>query len=174
MKFLNFDERKDEIYRFRMSAHFNSMADMIAAIDRHPSLFKERIKSGEFEIVSDVIDGNCVIIKRALFSATGSHYVAYLVDPLGDTDRIRAAIKNEGNFEQQLAWLQSDDFWVNKHAHLCYSDLPSHMYDMTAEELGCKPGSISEQIHARFHQEFAQWCNAKAPAIEIDESSPTL
>lgn len=105
MNFLNFDERKDEIYRFRMSAHFNSMAEMIAAIDRCPSLFKERIKSGEFEIVSDVIDGNCVIIKRTMFASPGMHYVAYLVDPLGETDRLRAAIKNEHNFEQQLSWL---------------------------------------------------------------------
>lgn len=163
MEFKNFNARKGEIYRFRMSAHFSSMPEMIAAINESPSLFKERIASGEFEVASDVIDGNCVIIRRTLFAETGLRYVAYLVDPMGDTDRICAAIPNEKCFEQQLAWLQSAEFTDSKHRHLVESDLPSYMYDMTAEDLGLEAGSIAAQMHERFHKAFTQWCAVKVP-----------
>ncbi|WP_274644771.1 hypothetical protein [Pseudomonas serbica] len=160
MQFKNFDERKSEVFRFRMATHFETMKDMLTAVDQCPSGFRHFIASGEYKVVSDVIDGNCVVIKRQMHVSNKEAYAAYFIDAQGHADRIRGGIEHEHNLEDQMAWLQSVEFTQNKLGHLLRCDLPHHQYDMTAEELEFEPGSAHEKLFNNFQAAFSQWCSA--------------
>jgi hypothetical protein len=169
MEFRNFDERKSEIFRFRMSARFETLANMLEVIQKCPSGFGNMIASGDYQVVSDVIDGNCVVIKRENLVSKKDGYFAYLIDPLGEAERLRGGIQHEHSLESQLAWLQSTDFTQNKLGHFLRCDLPPHQCDMTADDLGIKPGSTYEQLWKNFEAGFAAWCatpqNTPGPAF---------
>lgn len=159
MEFRNFDERKSEVFRFRMSARFETLANMLDVIQKCPSGFGYMIGSGAYQVVSDVIDSNCIVVKRENLVSKKDGYFAYLIDPLGEAERIRGGMKHEHSLEAQLAWLQSTDFTQNKLGHLLRSDLPLHQCDdMTADDLGIEPGSNYEQLWKNFQSAFAAWC----------------
>lgn len=158
MEFKNFNERKSEVFRFRMSARFETLANMLEVIQKCPSGVGDMIASGAYQVVSDVIDGNCIVVKRENLVSKKEGYFAYLVDPLGEVDRIRGGMKHEHSLEDQLTWLQSTDFTQNKLGHLLRSDLQPHHDDMTADDLGIKPGSSYEQLFMNFQSAFAAWC----------------
>jgi hypothetical protein len=160
MQFKNFDERKSEVFRFRMSARFETLAKILEVIQKCPSGFGNMITLGDYQVVSEVIDGNCIVVKRENLLSKKEGYFAYLVDPLGEVERLRGGIQHEHSLEAQLAWLNSVDFTQNKLGHLLRCDLPPHQCDdMTAEDLGIKPGSSYEQLWKNFHAGFAAWCS---------------
>lgn len=159
MQFKNFDERKSEVFRFRMSARFETLNSLLETIRKCPSGFGNMIASGAYQVVSDVIDGNCIVVKRENLLSKKEGYFAYLVDPLGEVERLRGGIQHEHSLEAQLAWLNSVDFTQNKLGHLLRCDLPPHQCDdMTADDLGIKPGSSYEQLWKNFQEGFAAWC----------------
>lgn len=169
MKFRTFDERKIEVFRFRMSARFETLESLLEVIQKCPSGFGHMVASGDYQVVSDVIDGNCIVVKRENLLSKKEGYFAYLVDPLGEVERIRGGIEHEHSLEAQIAWLNSTDFTQNKLGHLLRCDLPHHQCGMTADDLGIKPGSSYEQLWKNFEVGFSEWCatpqNTPGPAF---------
>lgn len=114
MKFETYEE-KLVLAKFRNTKFYDSF-------DESP--FLEFVRQDEH---SDLIDGNCIVMKRDI-PMFGVSYISYFVDCMGHICPIKEGMKHDKSMEEAIAWLSSDDFFVNKERYIAECDSPIYVW----------------------------------------------